>query len=321
MKEAAFVSKNTNKWKKMEMKSGLTPDEIASQFVELTDDLAYASTFYPGTDTESYLHGITRNKFLHLYKNGKLSSNRFRDFWFREIPELIAMHHKEIIISLVLFLIAGFIGAFSAANDVTFVRLILGDDYVNQTLKNIENGDPMAIYRTMGATESFLSITINNIKVSFVAFVLGVFFSVGTIMIILNNGIMLGAFQYFFYQKGLLLTSVLSIWIHGTIEITSIIIAGGAGIVMGNSLLLPGSYPRAYSFRKGAVDGVKIAVSLVPFFIIAGFFEGFVTRHTFMPAWLSIAIIAISLILVVTYFIILPYKTIKKTKTQQNGTN
>lgn len=321
MKEAAFVSKNSEKWKRMEKKSGITPDEIASQFVELTDDLSYASTFYPGTDTESYLHGITRNKFLHLYKNSKLARNSFRDFWFREIPGLVAIHRKEMILSLILFFVAAFIGAFSAAHDVNFVRLILGDEYVNLTLKNIERGDPMAIYKTMGATESFLFITINNIKVAFLAFVLGVFFSAGTVMIIMSNGIMIGAFQYFFYQKGLLITSVLSVWIHGTIEITSVIIAGGAGIVMGNSLLMPGSFPRSYAFRKGAADGVKIAVSLVPFFIIAGLLEGFVTRHTFMPAWISISIITISLFLVVTYFIILPYKTIKKSKTQQNGTN
>ena len=296
----------------MEKKSGLSPDEIASQFVELTDDLSYASTFYPDTDTESYLHGLTRNKFLHLYKNSKLGRNSFRDFWFHEIPDLIAIHRKEMILSLILFVVAAFIGAFSAAHDVNFVRLILGDEYLNLTLKNIEKGDPMAIYKTMGAAESFLFITINNIKVAFMAFVLGVFFSAGTVMIIMSNGIMIGAFQYFFYQKGLLITSVLSVWIHGTIEITLVIIAGGAGIVMGNSLLMPGSFPRGYSFRKGAAAGVKIAVSLVPFFIIAGFLEGFVTRHTFMPAWISIAIITISLFLVVAYFIILPYKTIKK---------
>ena len=127
---------------------------------------------------------------------------------------------------------------------------------------------------------------------------------------------MLGAFQYFFYSKGLLLTSILSIWIHGTIEITSIIVAGGAGIVMGKSLLLPGSYPRAVAFMKGALDGVKIVVGLIPFFIIAGFFEGFITRHTFMPSGVSISLIGISLVLMITYFIILPYKQLKQ---KRNG--
>jgi len=316
MKEAAFVARNAQKWGRMEASKGATPDEIASQFIELTDDLAYATTFYPNTDTELYLHGITRNKFLHLYKNSKVSKSRFFNFWFHEIPELVALNYKQLLLAAAVFLVAIFIGAFSAANDDSFVRLILGDKYVDLTLKNIDNGDPMAIYKSMGATESFLSITFNNIRVSFFAFVLGIIFSAGSVIVLLSNGIMLGAFQYFFYSKGLLLTSILSIWIHGTIEITSIIVAGGAGIVMGKSLLLPGSYPRAVAFMKGALDGVKIVVGLIPFFIIAGFFEGFITRHTFMPPGVSISLIGISLVLMITYFLILPYKQLKQ---KRNG--
>src|SRR3546814_12188447 len=105
---------------------------------------------------------------------------------------------------------------------------------------------------------------------------------------------MLGAFQFFFYQKGLLLTSVLSIWIHGTLEISAIIIAGSAGLVMGNSLLFPGTWSRLESFRRGARRGLKIVIGLVPVFITAALLEGFVTRPTDMPLWLSVSIITCS---------------------------
>ncbi len=53
-------------------------------------------------------------------------------------------------------------------------------------------------------------------------------------------------------------------------------------------------------------------VSTVPFFIVAGFLEGFVTRHTEMPDWLAILIIASSLTLIIYYYIIYPIQLNKK---------
>src|SRR3546814_364702 len=158
----------------------------------------------------------------------------------------------------------------------------------------------------MDTVEMFLYIAFNNIKVSFLAFVAGVLFSFGTVWVLFQNGVMLGAFQFFFYQKGLLLTSVLSIWIHGTLEISAIIIAGSAGLVMGNSLLFPGTWSRLESFRRGARRGLKIVIGLVPVFITAALLEGFVTSHTDMPLWLSVSIITCSGAFLLYYFVLYP---------------
>jgi uncharacterized membrane protein SpoIIM required for sporulation len=128
----------------------------------------------------------------------------------------------------------------------------------------------------------------------------------------MRNAIMLGSFQYFFYDQGLLWESARTIWIHGTIEISVIIIAGCAGLVLGNSILFPGTYTRLQSFIRGAKDGLKILLSTVPFFIIAGFLEGFVTRHTEMPDWLALFIILGSLSLILFYYVIYPIKLKRK---------
>ena len=134
-------------------------------------------------------------------------------------------------------------------------------------------------------------ITLNNIKVSFYAFTAGLVFSFGSGLVLLYNGVMLGAFHYLFYEAGLLGQSVRTIWIHGALEISAIVIAGGAGLVIGNSFLFPGTYTRLESFQRGARDGMKIVIGLVPLFVVAGFLEGFVTRYTAMPLWLSLLII------------------------------
>jgi uncharacterized membrane protein SpoIIM required for sporulation len=85
-----------------------------------------------------------------------------------------------------------------------------------------------------------------------------------------------------------------------------IIIAGCAGIVMGNSILFPGTYSRKVSFQKGANSGLKIVLGTVPLFIIAGFIEGFITRHAGFSAVVDVSIIVLSLVFIIFYFILYP---------------
>src|SRR5690606_15743433 len=214
-------------------------------------------------------------------------------------------------VSVLVFGLFVLMGAYSAETDTSFVRSILGDKYVNQTLSNIESGDPMAVYKKMNQVDMFLGITVNNIRVAIMAFVAGIFLGVGTLLVLMYNGVMLGSFQYFFHEQGLLWESARTIWIHGTIEISVIVIAGCAGLVLGNGILFPGTFSRFYSFRRGMKDGLKILLSTIPFFVIAGFLESFVTRLTEMPDFLSVIIIASSLALIVFYYVYLPIKTYK----------
>ena len=119
---------------------------------------------------------------------------------------------------------------------------------------------------------------------------------------------MLGTFQYFFYTKKLLYISALTIWVHGTIEIASIVIAGGAGIALGNSIMFPGTYSRLHSFQTTAKESVKIIAGLIPLFIVAGFLESFVTRYSHISVIPAIIIITISVVFLFLYFIYYPYK-------------
>ena len=318
MREAAFVKQNKDKWVAFEnvlnKKGQLLPDELSDLYIEITDHLSYAKTFYPKSNTEFYLNTLASQAHQKIYKTKRESRNRIVSFWKTEFPSMFHRHHRELLISFLVFTFFSLVGAFSAANEGDFVRSILGDGYVNMTLENIEKGDPMAVYKEQGAFNMFLGITINNIKVAVYAFALGIFLGIGTLVIMLQNGIMLGSFQYFFYDKGLLWESVRTIWIHGTIEISVIIIAGCAGLVMGNGMLFPGTYSRLESFKRGVKNGLKIMISTVPFFIIAGFLEGFVTRHTEMPDWLAVLIISSSLFLIIFYYIIYPNQLKRKAR-------
>jgi uncharacterized membrane protein SpoIIM required for sporulation len=319
MKEVVFIKRNIDRWnhfeKMVENKTGEDPDILASMFIQITDDLAFSRTFYPNSDTSRYLNHLAAKTHLKIYKNKKEDRNVIKKFWKEDFPLLVYKYQRFIKISFIFFLVATIIGAFSAANDINFVRLILGDEYVDMTLENIQKGDPMAVYKKAIQTDMFVGITINNIGVSFRAFIYGIFLSVGTLFVLLFNGIMLGSFQYFFYEYGVLRESILTIWIHGTLEIFSIIVAGAAGMILGSSILFPGTFSRAGSFKRGAKDGIQIILGLMPIFIVAGFLESFITRYTQAPDFIRIGIILSSLAFITWYFFIYPEKLAKKYKT------
>ncbi|MDO7847108.1 stage II sporulation protein M [Hymenobacter sp. M29] len=306
MREAVFLRQNQERWQQYEKRPNVGPDELAARFVALTDDLAYAQTFYPTSPTTAYLNGLAGKVHQRLYANKRQRHGRFGQFWAVELPLVVARHHRTLAFTALIFLVFTALGALSAAYDDSFVRVILGDGYVNQTIENIRKGDPMAVYKKEGETLMFLFITTNNIKVALTTFVLGVTLGAGTLVFMFRNALMLGAFQYFFYHYHVLKASVLTIWIHGTLEISAIIVAGAAGFVMARGLLFPGTFSRAEAFRLAARDGLKIAIGLVPIFVVAGFLEGFVTRHTEMPLAVSLGIIGTSAAFIGWYFVLYP---------------
>ena len=285
---------------------------MASQFTELVNDLGYSKTFYPHSKVTQYLNGLASRIYLGIYRNKKEETSRIARFWKTELPLVVRKYHREILYSFVILILFAVMAAFSAAHDETFVRGVLSDQYVDMTEDNISRGDPFGVYKSQDQLSMFFRIAVNNVEVSFLMFVAGMLVSVGTVWLMFKNGVMLGAFQYFFFTKGLGWKSILVIWVHGTLEISSFIIAGAAGLVLGNSILFPGTHKRLASLKRGARDGVKLMIGLVPIFIAAAFLEGFVTRYSTMPVWLSLSILAGSLSFIIWYFVIYPIRLEKK---------
>jgi len=287
---------------------------LANRFIQITDDLAYAKTFYPKSKTTEYLNGLAATLHQSIYKNKTEKGNRFITFWKYELPLLFKEYQKQLLYSFIFFVIFTLVGILSAKYDDNFLRLILGDNYVDMTNANIAKGDPFGVYKEQGEFTMFLGIASHNIYVALMNFVAGIVFSVGTVFMLFENSLMLGAFEEFFFSKGLGMQSILVIFIHGTLEMSSFVIASAAGLVLGNSFLFPKTYSRLMSIKKGAKDGMKLVIGIVPILLVAAFFESFVTRHTGMPAWLSIAILSSSLLFIVWYVIIYPNLLYKKQK-------
>ncbi|MEQ8925640.1 MAG: stage II sporulation protein M [Fulvivirga sp.] len=312
MREINFFRKNEKKWAEIDdllsTSGSISADRLSDLYIQLTDDLAYAQTNYPESKTVAYLNLLAGKVHGNIYKNKKKSRSFLIDFFAKELPLIIYKYRKALLVSLIVFSLSCLIGAYSTHVDETFPRLIMGDQYVDMTIENIENGNPMGVYESMEPVPMILFITIHNIRVTVILFAAGIFFSVFTGFLLFRNGIMLGCFQYFFYTKKLLYISALTIWVHGTLEIASIVIAGGAGLALGNSFMFPGTYSRLHSFQVAAKDSIKIIAGLIPIFIVAGFLESFVTRYSTVSTIPAAVIILLSMLFLLFYFIYYPYK-------------
>lgn len=311
MRESAFIEKNKEKWARYERaleESDTDPELLNELYIHTTDDLSFSRTFFPNRSVRIYLNGLAQRTLLQLYRGRRGEAGRFFTFWSEELPLSVYRQRKSLLLSLAIFVLAMLIGIVSYQMDEAFAEVILGDAYVNMTRANIASGDPMAVYKEMAPFQMSLRITFNNITVALLTFISGVFFAVGSVVQLIRNGVMVGVFQYFFYDQGLLRESFLTIWMHGALEISSIVIAGGAGIAAGSGLLFPGTLSRFAAFRRSGKAGLQIMLGTVPLFIIAGFLEGFVTRHTELPDALRALFITACFAFILWYYVIYPWR-------------
>jgi len=311
MKETTFINQNKKKWAKFERMSKQNqsdPDELSDLFIELTDDLAYARTHYSKRSVKVYLNSLAQKSFHGIYKNKREPLSKLVSFWTTSLPLEMYRIRKALLASFIVFGIGMLIGMVSTADDPDFLGAVIGYDYVHMTEENIANGEPMGVYGNSGGEViSFVEIARNNLTVTLMAFVLGIFFSLGSAIYMFFNGIMVGAFQWFFKVRGLLLTSFLTIWVHGAFEISGIVIAGAAGITLGNGFMFPGTLTRMQSLSIAAKRGMKVIIGLFPVILFAAFIEGFASRHTEWPDLIKGSIIFFSFAIMVFYFVIYPY--------------
>ncbi len=312
MREGLFIKRNKDRWERIEEERISEPDQVASDFVQLVDDLAYAKTFYPRSKVTRYINFLASRIYLGIYRNRKDSSNRILRFFWYDVPLTVRKHRLVMLFSLAIFLLFFSIGFFSSVQDDSFVRQVLGDNYVDMTEKNIEEGNPFNVYADSNAFFMFLRIMINNIMVSFSYFFRGILFGVPSILLLAKESMRLGAFEHMFYAKDLGGQAVVTVLLHGLLELTAIILTCGAGLVMGMSYLFPGTRTRLDSFREGVKDGVKIVVGLMPIFVVAALIEGFITRYYKMPLYMSLTILGVCALFIGWYFIWYPYLLSKK---------
>jgi uncharacterized membrane protein SpoIIM required for sporulation len=300
MRETDFINQNKAKWKEFEKQlkvSKKDPEKLGRLFIETTDDLSYSRTFYPNRSVRVYLNSIAQQVFLSIYRNKKSKGSKILNFWRTALPEAMWENRKQLLLAFVIFFAGLAIGLVSGIYD---------PDYISQMFGGIDVDDFMDYYKNPEPFQWFLELAWNNIRISFLTFVLGIVFGFGAAFIVFYNAIRLGVFFAFFIAKGLFWESFYTVMLHGTLELSMIVLAGCAGLALARGIIAPGSYPRLQALVMSARSGIKIMLGVSALLLVAAFIEAFVTRHMDAPNLLRGSLILVSLIIVVGYFVIYP---------------
>ena len=280
---------------------------MAQMYTELTSDLAFSRTHFPDATITTMLNALTMKLHNEVYRGHHEKWSRLWTFWTDEVPRAVYENRKAMLSALAVFVFFLLVGIVSLFNDDEFARLILGNEYVDMTIENIKNGHPTDVYSQVPEADSFFFIMLNNLKVDIVSFSLGIFTPFATALLMMYNSIMVGAFTFFFFQYGTFGEAFLAIMQHGTLEIPTIVLSGGAGFVLGSGWLFPGTYSRMQAFRRKAKQSLKIAISVFPVTIVAAFIEGYLTRHTEYPLPFKVLVIVLSAAFILFYYVVLPW--------------
>ncbi|WP_449540273.1 stage II sporulation protein M [Ferdinandcohnia sp. Marseille-Q9671] len=279
-----FVKQHRDEWKQLEQlistlhnrRKAHNSDDV-NQFHRLyqkvAQHLSYSQTYFPNEEITPYLNGLVSKAHNLLYKDQVSSFKQIRYFFSTKFIGLLLEQWKFVVAAMILFTLGGVGSYISVLQDPLHLYSILPADIA-------QNVDPTYLGSQDGAVDSSsmsASIMTNNIQVAILAFASGITFGLLTVYILIYNGIIVGALAALFWHYDMTYDFWAYIVPHGMIELTAIFIAGGAGLLMGYKLLVPGTYTRGYQLKVQAKRSVQLLLGTIPLFVIAGIIEGFIT--------------------------------------------
>ena len=308
-----FIQQRETDWRELsnmlrKIQSGgikkLSSDELrrlGTLYRVTTSHLAAARTYFPTSEATRYLNQLVAKAHASIYRPHTLNVKSIFRLFSQEIPAVFRRRIGYIILAFAIFsgaALAGFLGCYFEED---LPRIIVEDEYVDKTEENMAKGDPCAIYKTGIKPLASSIIMTNNIGVTFYAFSLGVIMGVGTVAILLFNGLIFGSIAFVFHQNQYAIEFLSTVMIHGTIELGCIFIAGGAGLLIGDALINPGDRFRKDALVQNGKEAVKLILGIMPWLVLAGIIEGFITPMD-LPLSARLAIIMTTGTFFITYF-------------------
>ncbi len=311
MKEEDFIKARSNIWQDLEGLSAiinkkgiasLSSKEIKSflyLFRQSSHHLAYARVHFPQSSTYSYLNALIAKCHNQVYAVKKVSPAAIAKYFTYEFPKLLKEASWYTFAAFGIFTL-GFLASllmvyFNPETASIFLPQGLVEGIKEGTTSSGQWNHPLMASQIM----------INNITVSFNAFVLGITLGIGTVYVLAYNGLLIGALTALMYLYGNPLNYWSLILPHGVIELAAIFISGGAGLIIAKHMLIPGDYSRRDSLILGAKKAVQLVAGIVLMLVVAGIIEGF-----FTPRELSESVkltFAAATAVVLTLYLAIPY--------------
>ncbi len=271
--------------------------ELGKLYNETLSDLGEVQAFGDQPELRLYLNNLLGRAYGHIYQKKRIRFREIIDFFIWGFPELVRQRIHFIAGAAVIFLFASLIGFLCITNDSKLISLVVSDSWRAGIENDIKQGKIGAHFPNEYKATISSKIMFNNIKVSFLAFAWGALLGAGTIHVLIINGLLLGGLASIYHAGSLHIEFWSLILPHGVIELISIFICAGAGLMLGYAIINPGPYRRRDWFRHEGLEAVKLVIGCIPLFIIAAIVETYITPA---PLGLMIKYVISAVLLAVT---------------------
>jgi uncharacterized membrane protein SpoIIM required for sporulation len=275
--------------------------ELGRIYRRTASDLAIARAESRDPRLINYLNSLVIRAHGRIYRADAQGGARIRNFFVRDFPQAFRRTWRYTATAFGIFLLFSGIAFFGTRHDPDFSEFAGISPFFREAVINSRQHwwERLNDANQIGSTQIFT----NNIRVTFYAFAMGAMFGVGTLYILAFNGAMFGSIIALTYRAGFgndLLSFVVG---HGVIELSCIFIAGGAGLLIGTALLMPGNLSRGDALKSRGMEAVRLVVGCVPLLVVAGIIEGFISPAPISPV-IKIGIGAITGIALYSYLLL-----------------
>lgn len=293
MKLPDFLEAGQERWDRLadlvDRRRSLDGDEVmemASLYRTATADLATARARFPRDPVATRLERLVTDARSAVY-GGSGRRSGLVGFFADTYWGLIASRARPLALAAMLLLVPGLAGVLWSVVDPESLTGVLPPEFLWVTeAESTDQG-----YGAAGLVGFSTFVLTNNIRVTLVAFALGVTWGVGTAWVLVQNGVILGALAGLAVTSGNGRVFVAAVIAHGILELSCIVIGGASGLALGRAILRPGSRTRREALGEEATAAVLLALGTSAWLVLAGFIEGFASRTGL--SWLPTTIIGL----------------------------
>ncbi len=254
-------------------------DELIQRYQQVSAQLSYVRTNFRDPTLTARLTRLVASASGVIYGKRARSLHVLRTFFTISFPAAVWFQRRAIGIAAVLFVVPTVVVCVWLLNDHVALDASASpaqrQHYVDDQFEQYYSEQPSAQF--------FTKVTTNNIQVAFIAFALGSLWCVPGALILVVNAVGLGEAAAWMISEGDTLRFFGLILPHGALEITSIVVAAGAGLAIGWALIAPGDRTRTQALTEEGRRAVVIVLGLMATFTVAGLIEGFVTGSGLHP--------------------------------------
>jgi uncharacterized membrane protein SpoIIM required for sporulation len=247
--------------------------ELALLYRQTASDLATVREDVTGAQLTIYLNQLLGRAHNLIYMGRRAKPAGIWTFYKDTYPAIFRETFGDTLAAFIIFLAAGVAAFLVAMGDPAFPRYLLGGAMMDTIERHQMWTQSIVTIKPLASSR----ILTNNLSVAFSTFALGITAGVGTVWMMVLNGLLIGVVGEACWREGMSLQLWSFVAAHGVLELPAIFIAGGAGLGIARGILFPGRLPRRASIAIAGARSVRLMLGAIPMLLIAGFVEGFVS--------------------------------------------